>query len=83
VGDGTLSRCDLVFSRDETRRQYVQHRLEEAASQVLSWVKDGATIFVCGGLKMGKAVHTVLQKILGESLLDDMAAAGHYRRDVY
>lgn len=84
VGDGTLSRCDLVFSRDETRRQYVQHRLEEAASQVLSWVREeGATIFVCGGLQMGKAVHTVLQKILGESHLDDMAAAGHYRRDVY
>ena len=84
MGDGTLSQCDLVFSRDETRRQYVQHRLEEAASQVLSWVRqDGATIFVCGGLKMGQAVHAALQKILGESHLDEMAAAGHYRRDVY
>jgi sulfite reductase (NADPH) flavoprotein alpha-component len=84
MDDGTLSRCDLVFSRDATRRQYVQHRLEEAASQVLNWVRrDGATIFVCGGLKMGQAVHAVLQKILGESHLDAMVAAGHYRRDVY
>jgi sulfite reductase (NADPH) flavoprotein alpha-component len=84
MSDGTLSQCDLVFSRDSTRRQYVQHRLEEATSQVLNWVmQDRATIFVCGGLKMGAAVHAVLQKILGESHLDQMAAAGHYRRDVY
>jgi sulfite reductase (NADPH) flavoprotein alpha-component len=84
VSDGTLSRCDLVFSRDSTRRQYVQHRLEELASELLAWVRhDGATIFVCGGLKMGQAVHTVLQNILGESHLDELAAGGRYRRDVY
>ena len=84
MGDGILSRCDLVFSRDSTCRQYVQHRLEEAAGEVLAWVmRDAATIFVCGGLKMGEAVHVVLQKILGESHLDTMAAAGRYRRDVY
>jgi sulfite reductase (NADPH) flavoprotein alpha-component len=84
VGNGTLTRCDLVFSRDATARLYVQHRLEEAAREVLRWVmQDGATIFVCGGLKMGKAVDAVLRKILGESHLEDMAAAGRYRRDVY
>jgi sulfite reductase (NADPH) flavoprotein alpha-component len=83
-GDGTLARCDLVFSRDSGRRQYVQHRLEEAAREVLTWVmRDAATIFVCGGLKMGAAVHATLQKILGESPLDEMAAGGRYRRDVY
>jgi sulfite reductase alpha subunit-like flavoprotein len=32
---------------------------------------------------MGAEVHAVLQKILGESRLDEMAAAGRYRRDVY
>jgi sulfite reductase (NADPH) flavoprotein alpha-component len=84
MGDGTLARCDLVFSRDSTRREYVQHRLETLTSQVLSWVKqDGATIFVCGGLKMGAAVDAVLRKILGELHLEQMAAAGRYRRDVY
>jgi sulfite reductase (NADPH) flavoprotein alpha-component len=84
IGDGTLARCDLVFSRDSTHREYVQHRLETLTSHVLSWVtRDGATIFVCGGLKMGEAVHAVLQKILGELHLEQMAAAGRYRRDVY
>jgi sulfite reductase (NADPH) flavoprotein alpha-component len=43
----------------------------------------GATIFVCGGLKMGAAVHAALQKILEERQLDELAAAGRYRRDVY
>jgi len=82
--DSTLTRCDLVFSRDPVRRQYVQHRIEEAASQILKWVaEDGATIYVCGGFKMGADVHAALQKILGEPRLDEMAAAGHYRRDVY
>lgn len=84
MDDGTLARCDLVFSRESAGRQYVQDRLEEAASQVVSQVmRHGATIFVCGGLRMGQAVHAVLQKILGEAQLDDMAAAGRYRRDVY
>jgi hypothetical protein len=32
---------------------------------------------------MGAAVHTVLQKIVGAARLDEMAAAGSYRRDVY
>jgi sulfite reductase (NADPH) flavoprotein alpha-component len=84
MDDRTLSRCDLVFSRDSTRREYVQHRLEELASQVARWVTDeGATIFVCGGFGMGAAVHSVLQKVLGERPLEEMAAAGRYRRDVY
>ena len=85
VGDGTLARCDLVFSRDSTLgREYVQHRLEQLAGELLAWVlRDGATIFVCGGLKMGQAVHAVLQSILGETHLDTMAAGGLYRRDVY
>jgi len=82
--DGTLARCDLVFSRDSAQRLYVQHRIEEAAHRVIKWVmEDGATIFVCGGLKMGAAVHAALQKILGERRLDELAAAGGYRRDVY
>jgi sulfite reductase (NADPH) flavoprotein alpha-component len=82
--DGTLIRCDLVFSRDPVRRQYVQHRIEEAAHQIVKWVtEDGASLYVCGGMKMGAEVHAVLQKILGESRLDEMAAAGRYRRDVY
>jgi sulfite reductase (NADPH) flavoprotein alpha-component len=82
--DGTLARCDLVFSRDSAQRPYVQHRIEEAASRVMKWVTDdSAAVFVCGGLKMGAAVHTALQTILGEARLDAMAAAGSYRRDVY
>jgi sulfite reductase (NADPH) flavoprotein alpha-component len=82
--DGTLARCDLVFSRDSAQRLYVQHRIEEAADPVRKWVKDdGAAIFVCGGLKMGAAVHAALQEILGAGRLDEMAATGSYRRDVY
>jgi sulfite reductase (NADPH) flavoprotein alpha-component len=73
-----------VFSRDPVRRQYVQHRIEEAANQILKWVaEDGATVYVCGGFKMGAEVHAALQKILDEPRLDEMAAAGRYRRDVY
>ena len=33
--------------------------------------------------RMGKAVDAVLRKILSETHLEDMAAAGRYRRDVY
>jgi sulfite reductase (NADPH) flavoprotein alpha-component len=81
---GALQRLDLVFSRDQPQRRYVQHVLEEAAEQVRRWVGDGAAIYVCGSLRgMAPGVDTVLERILGRDALEAMAADGRYRRDVY
>ncbi len=82
--DGVLERADIVFSRDQPERRYVQHRLAAAAEDVRRWVDAGAAIYVCGSLVgMASGVDQALAAILGRRALDDLAQAGRYRRDVY
>lgn len=81
---GWLSRVDWVFSRDQEERRYVQHALAESAGDVRDWVEKGAAIYVCGSLEgMAGEVDQTLQDILGEQALQQLAADGRYRRDVY
>ncbi len=80
---GDLARLDLAFSREEPRR-YVQDALRAAAPELRRWVAEGAVILVCGSLQgMAPAVQAVLQEELGVEALEELAAAGRYRRDVY
>lgn len=82
--EGWLQRLDLVFSRDQPGRRYVQHVLAEAADEVRRWADDGTAIYVCGSLVgMAPGVDAVLAGILGRDRLEAMAAEGRYRRDVY
>jgi sulfite reductase (NADPH) flavoprotein alpha-component len=87
--DGTLHQVDLVFSRPQatgprTQARYVQDLLAANAVAVQRWIVDeGATVLVCGGLAMAQGVHEALSAILGSSVLDGLANAGRYRRDVY
>ena len=81
---GMLEQLDMVFSRDQARRRYVQDRLAEHAGTVRGWIDDGAAIYVCGSLEgMAGGVDEALAVILGREQLDRLAAAGRYRRDVY
>ena len=81
---GLLPRLDLVFSRDDARREYVQDRLRGAADELRGWIADGAVLYVSGSLQgMAGGVDAALVEILGADALDDLAAAGRYRRDVY
>lgn len=81
---GQLERIDLVFSRDQPERRYVQHRVRECADEVRQWVSEGAAIYVCGSLQgMAPAVDAALSEVLGADTLQELAIAGRYRRDVY
>lgn len=81
---GWLSRVDWVFSRDQAQRRYVQHALADAAGAVREWVGQGAALYVCGSLEgMAGEVDRTLRGILGDQVLQDLAAQGRYRRDVY
>ena len=81
---GQLERADFAWSRDQPQRMYVQQRLLEAADDVRQWVAAGAAIYVCGSLAgMAPAVDAVLREVLGAEQVDEMRAAGRYRRDVY
>ncbi len=81
---GVLNECDLIFSRDQSERRYVQHRLAERADTLRDWVGRGATILICGSLEgMAAGVDQALRTALGDGVVDDLAEAGRYRRDVY
>ncbi|RYY95786.1 MAG: oxidoreductase [Comamonadaceae bacterium] len=81
---GQLERLDMVFSRDQAERLYVQHRLLQAGAAVRHWVARGAAIYVCGSLQgMASGVDAALREILGGDALQALTTSGRYRRDVY
>lgn len=82
--DGDVERLDLVWSRESRGSRYVQDRLRVSAQDVKRFVDDGASVYVCGSLAgMAPGVDAALRAILGDRALEEMAASGRYRRDVY
>ncbi len=82
--DGVLERADIVFSRDQPARRYVQHQLAASAEEVRRWLRADAAIYVCGSLiGMAAGVDEALLAMLGRSELDELTQTGRYRRDVY
>jgi len=81
---GVLERVDLVFSRDQAQRRYVQHALVDAASTVYAWIAAGAAIYICGSLEgMAGGVEAALIEIAGSQTVERLIQEGRYRRDVY
>jgi len=89
-----LSRMDLAFSRDQTNKVYVQHKMLEAAQELWRWLANGAYLYVCGDAqRMAGDVDLALQQIaVAQGSMDGVAAknflaeltkAGRYQRDVY
>ncbi|WP_192954707.1 diflavin oxidoreductase [Gallaecimonas mangrovi] len=91
LGEGVLNKLSLAFSRDQSEKIYVQHRLKEQGSEVWQWLNDGAYLYVCGDAeRMAKDVHQALVDVIashgntdGETYLNDLRAQGRYLRDVY
>ena len=92
--DGTLTRLDTAFSRDQTEKIYVQHRIEQAAAEFWEWLEEGAIFYVCGDASrmatdVDKALHKVIETAGGKSpeeataYVEQMKTDKRYRRDVY
>ncbi len=92
--DGTLTKMDVAFSRDQAQKIYVQHRLLEHAQEVYEWLQQGAVIYVCGDEKaMAKDVHEALLQIIEQQgnisreeaveTLVQYQQQKRYQRDVY
>lgn len=76
---GKLHRLDLAFSRDQAQKIYVQHRMEENAAELWSWLQSGAYFYVCGDAKrMAKDVHQMLINIAQKHGGMSPAAAADY-----
>ncbi len=79
-----LLEVNRVFSRDATPPAYVQDSLREHAGKLRQLVAAGGFIHVCGSRHgMGEGVDEALREILGYACVDELAANGQYRRDVY
>ncbi|MGW7004500.1 molybdopterin-dependent oxidoreductase [Streptomyces sp. NPDC054933] len=94
LADGTLTRLDTAFSRDQRAKVYVQDRMREHGPQLWSWLQDGAHFYVCGDAsRMAKDVDQALRDIatlhggLSEgaatAYVKQLAADKRYLRDIY
>lgn len=92
--EGTLTRLDTAFSRDQRAKVYVQDRMREHGPLLWSWLQDGAHFYVCGDAsRMAKDVDRALRDIaIAHGGLDEESAAAYlkqltagkrYVRDVY
>ncbi|MFK4106130.1 molybdopterin-dependent oxidoreductase [Streptomyces sp. NPDC019531] len=94
LADGTLTRLDTAFSRDQRTKVYVQDRMREHGPLLWSWLQDGAHFYVCGDAsRMAKDVDQALRDIaVLHGGLDEAGAAAYvkqlatdkrYVRDIY
>jgi sulfite reductase (NADPH) flavoprotein alpha-component len=91
---GLLTRFETAFSRDQSQKVYVQHRIREAGRDVWSWLSDGAYLYLCGDAErmapdVDAAIHAVaeehggLSKEAAVEYVANLRTQKRYRRDVY
>jgi sulfite reductase (NADPH) flavoprotein alpha-component len=94
VETGALSKIDLAFSRDQDEKIYVQHKLKKNGKEVYEWLKNGASVYLCGTKDpMSVDVENTLAEILqthgnkkeAEALefINELKSEGRYLKDVY
>lgn len=83
VDDGFLTRLDLAFSRDQSKRVYVQHKMLEQGAQVWRWLEHGAHLYVCGDAgRMAGDVDDALTAIIRSHGGMNMEGARDYKREL-
>jgi sulfite reductase (NADPH) flavoprotein alpha-component len=90
---GLLTRLSLAWSRDDNDKFYVQDRMREVGRDLWSWLADGAAVYVCGAIAMGKDVERALLDVIAAhgvrtpdqagAFLTDLKQSGRYHTDVY
>ncbi|MBX9930514.1 MAG: flavodoxin domain-containing protein [Methylobacterium sp.] len=92
--DGSLTRIDVAFSRDQPEKVYVQDRIRQHGKELVEWLDGGASFYVCGdATRMAKDVRNAVVRAYAEvkSLSDADAEAAvaalerahRYQQDVY
>jgi sulfite reductase (NADPH) flavoprotein alpha-component len=95
LAQGKLTKLSTAWSRDSSKKVYVQDRMREAGAELWSWLSSGgAHFYVCGDAKrMAKDVETAIVDIgeqhggmnnaAARSFLAELKATGRYQADVY
>ncbi|MEM6052682.1 sulfite reductase subunit alpha [Erwinia sp. P7711] len=91
---GLLTHLDLAFSRDQSSKIYVQHRMMEQGAELFAWLEQGGYFYVCGDASrmakdVDKALYQVIMQFGGMSAeraadyVDQLKKEKRYLRDVY
>ncbi len=92
--DGLVTELSLAFSRDQSRKIYVQDRMREQGEKIWQWLEEGAYFCVCGDAsRMAKDVDQALRDIIRDygkfnevevvNYVRKLNMAKRYLRDVY
>jgi len=92
--NGTLTRLDVAFSRDQPEKIYVQDRMLVHAQELYEWLEQGAHFYVCGDAnRMAHDVNEALISIIenqaaisreaAEAYVEALKKSKRYQRDVY
>ncbi|EFW98625.1 NADPH cytochrome p450 reductase [Grosmannia clavigera kw1407] len=92
LGDGF--EVITAFSREGSKKVYVQHRLKERSEEVNKLLENKAYIYVCGdAASMAREVNVVLGQIMvsqrgisdakAEEIIKNMRASNQYQEDVW
>jgi sulfite reductase (NADPH) flavoprotein alpha-component len=90
---GVLTRLSLAWSRDDKQKFYVQDRMREVGRDFWAWLAEGAHVYICGAMSMGKDVERALIDIIAAhgarsadqavAFLAELKKSGRYQADVY
>jgi sulfite reductase (NADPH) flavoprotein alpha-component len=90
---GVLTRLSLAWSRDDNQQFYVQDRMREVGRDFWAWLAEGAHVYVCGAITMGKDVERAMVDVIAAhgarsidqavSFLADLKKNHRYHTDVY
>lgn len=89
--DGVLHHLRVAFSREQKTKVYVQHLLQQHAEETWDLIdRQGAYVYVCGGVQMGNDVSETLGAIVAQSssinakeYLARMSQAGRYVQELW
>jgi sulfite reductase (NADPH) flavoprotein alpha-component len=90
---GVLTRLSLAWSRDDNQKFYVQDRMREVGRDLWAWLAEGAHVYVCGAIAMGKDVERALVDVIAAhgarsidqavAFLAELKKNHRYHTDVY
>ena len=90
---GVLTRLSLAWSRDDVQKFYVQDRMREVGRELWAWLAEGAHVYVCGAITMGKDVERAMVDVIAAhgartidqsvAFLAELKKSNRYHTDVY
>lgn len=91
---GVLTKFNTAFSRDNSKKVYVQDRIRENGKELVEWLDNGAILYICGSkepmsIDVDKALVEIfmleknLKKAEAEIFLNNLIETERYKKDVY